>query len=84
MGWAVPPDSLHTRLPVSMSVTQRLAGQVTEMHPHSFLGPWPQEGLGGAGLVSPVGIGQGRLQASREFPSVETLILNQATCNKMW
>lgn len=54
-GLGCGPDSLHTQLLLSRSVTQRLAGQVTEM---------PQEGLGGQ-PVSPVGIGQGRLQASQ-------------------
>lgn len=34
--------------------------------------------------LSLVGIGPGRPQASCQFPSAETLILNQATCSKKW
>lgn len=36
------------------------------------------------GPLSLVGIGPGRPQASCQFPSAETLILNQATCSRKW
>lgn len=36
------------------------------------------------GPLSPIGIGTSRPQASCQFPSAETLILNQATCSQMW